>query len=133
MKSLKYFPLLIVTLLIGSCGKDSCYQINNVPFTTTISRGEHLDVYAIGGHVYANGGVCGLIVYNTGNSLVAYDRCSTVESGQGTQVEVEGLTIVDPVSGAKWLLMDGSPAAVATCGLWRYPVSQAGDLYYVRN
>lgn len=132
VKPFNCFLLFIIALLISACGKDSCRQMSNVTVNTPISRGEHLDVYAVGGHVYAQGGVCGLIVYNTGSGLVAYDRCSTVGSGN-SPVKVEGLTIVDPTSGAKWLLMDGSPAAVATCSLWRYTVVSAGDIYYVRN
>lgn len=127
--------ILTATLLLGfgSCDRDTCYQFNAGAFTTNINRGEHLSVYASGGWAYAQGGACGLIVYNGGARLVAYDRCSTVSMSDGNAVNVDGMIVFDPISGAKWLLHDGSPTEIAECHLKRYRVSRSGDLYYVSN
>lgn len=125
--------LFLGTWLFLSCGRDDCNHIAHVSFSTNINRAEHLGVYSSGGWAYASGGACGLIVHNTGRGLIAYDRCSTVELSQQNRVVVEGMVIVDPTSGAKWLLIDGSPAEIARCHLRTYPVHQAGDTYYVRN
>ncbi|NGM63191.1 hypothetical protein G5B30_14875 [Sphingobacterium sp. SGG-5] len=115
------------------CGDGACNVIPNVTFRTNINRGEHLNVYSPGGWSNASGGVRGLIVYNTGDGLIAYDRCSTVNPEQQNRVEVDGLSIIDPASGAKWLLMDGSPTHIAECSLKRYNVRKDGDSYYVSN
>lgn len=125
--------LLLGTVLCLGCGKDNCNHAMNVPINTNINRGQHLAVYSTGGVAYADGGNCGLIVYNTGQRLVAYDRCSNVVGSRGNPIEVDGMLIVDDATGAKWLLIDGSPAEIAECYLRTYPVSQSGDNYYVRN
>ena len=128
-----YVGFFLSMLLLSSCGKGGCNVIPNVTFQTNINRGSHVNVYSPHGWSNAAGGVRGLIVYNTGDGLVAYDRCSTVNPEQRNQVEVDGLLIVDRASGAKWLLMDGSPTHLAECALRRYSVRRDGDNYYVSN
>ena len=126
--------LIISTQIMSSCGKSGCNVIPNMSFTTTLDRVNHSEIYAVTGWSYAEGGICGLIVYNTGaQGLIAYDRCSTVNSSQKNRVIVEGNMVVDPESGAKWLLMDGSPAAIAECPLKPYQVRKNGDYYTVSN
>ncbi|HMR19237.1 MAG TPA: hypothetical protein PKA53_08050 [Sphingobacterium sp.] len=120
-------------LLLSSCFGDGCNVIPNVTFHTNLNRASHVDVYSPKGWVYATGGVCGLIVYNTGDGLIAYDRCSTVSPEKKNRVSVEGMQMVDNQSGAKWLLMDGSPTNLAECALRRYSVRRSGDNYYVSN
>lgn len=91
-------------------------------------------MFATNGWVYLDGGVCGLIVYNTGNDrLIAYDRCSTVSPEKKNRVKVEGILVVDDQSGATWLLKDGSPTHIAECALRQYGVNKQGSLYYVYN
>lgn len=126
--------LLLGTILCLGCGRDNCNHVSNVSINTNINRGQHLGVYSAGGWAYAEGGTCGLIVYNIdGSRLTAYDRCSNVMGSQGNQVKVDGMLIVDEVSGAKWLLLDGSPAEKAECHLRTYHVTRSGDNFYVRN
>src|SRR5690606_25467934 len=130
----RYSTILIAGVFCNlGCGDGGCNVIPNVTFRTNINRGSHVNVYSPHGWSNASGGVRGLIVYNTGDGLVAYDRCSTVNPEQRNQVEVDGLLIVDRSSGAKWLLMDGSPTHIAECSLRRYNVRKDGDSYYVSN
>jgi hypothetical protein len=120
--------------LLSSCFSGACDVIPNVTFHTSLNRGSHLNVYSAKGWVYATGGVCGLIVYNTGDGLMAYDRCSTVNPNAKNRVKVEeNVIIVDDDSGAKWLLLDGSPTDIAECSLRRYTVRKSGDNYIVSN
>ncbi len=130
----RYCVIFLCCILVTiGCGDGGCNVIPNVTFRTNINRGSHVNVYSPNGWSNASGGVKGLIVYNTGDGLVAYDRCSTVNPEQRNQVEVEGLLIVDRVSGAKWLLMDGSPTHLTECSLRRYNVRKDGDNFYVSN
>lgn len=133
-----YFLFFFLAMFIAQgCGSGSCNVVPNRSFNTPISQGEHVGVFATGGWAYAKGGFAGLIVYNMGTQqaprLIAYDRCSTVNPEKGNRVEVEGQLIIDRVSGAKWMLIDGSPAAVAECPLKPYNVSQQGNIFYVNN
>ncbi|NGF55654.1 hypothetical protein G5B00_03935 [Parapedobacter sp. SGR-10] len=134
MKTVGYCILfLFSTMMLSRCGKGGCNVISEVSFNTGINQAEHPGVYATNGYAYAPGGVRGLIVYNTGDGLVAYDRCSTVAPEKRNQVVVDGLLIVDEASGAKWLLRDGSPTHIAECSLRRYNVRKSGAVYYVSN
>ncbi len=134
MKTIGYcVMLLFCVVIVSSCGKGGCNVISEVTFNTNINQAEHQNVFVINGYAYASGGVSGLIVYNTGDGLTAYDRCSTVDPEKRNRVEVDGLLVVDRVSGAKWLLKDGSPTHIAECSLKRYSVRKSGNVYYVSN
>lgn len=128
---------LFAVLFAFSCSGDSCNVVPDRSFKTNINQAEHIGVFSTNGWAYAKGGYAGLIVYNMGTQasprLIAYDRCSTVNPEQGNKVEVDGFMIVDPVSGAKWLLIDGSPAELAECPLKPYRVGQSGNVFYVQN
>lgn len=128
-----YIAIAFVAFLLGSCGKGGCNIVPNVSFQKTVSQGSHPDLFRPGGWVYSEGGVCGLIVYNNAGNVIAYDRCSTVNIGQRNQVKVNGFEVIDDVSGAKWLLLDGSPSHIAECHLKPYHVSKNGNFYSISN
>ena len=128
-----YIAFILSLVLIWGCGGNGCDVVPNVSFNITVTQGSHPNLFRGGGWAYANGGVCGLILYNSGGDVIAYDRCSTVDIGQRNQVEVEGFEVVDRVSGAKWLLIDGSPSHIAECHLKPYRVSKNGAFYSVAN
>ena len=127
----------LTMFIVQSCGSGACNVVPNRSFNTRIGQGEYVSLFATGGWAYVPGGYAGLIVYNVGTQqaprLVAYDRCSTVNPEQGNRVEVEGQLVVDRVSGAKWLLLDGSPAAIAECPLRPYNVNQQGVTFVISN
>lgn len=133
MKLGHYIACVIISCLAFSCGKGGCNVVPNVSFSKTISQASHPKIYAPGGWAYADGGACGLILYNNNGTLIAYDRCSTVDVGARNQVVVDGFIVEDKVSGAKWLLLDGSPSHIAECSLKPYRTSQNGAFYTVYN
>jgi len=83
------------------------------------------------------GGVAGIAIYSAGSGkYIAYDRCSTVNPEQRNAVIVDPENtnlLKDPVSGAKWFALDGSPVAIAECPLKPYYVTGMGIAYSVRN
>lgn len=137
VKKIGYILTSAITLLFVACGGASCNVVPNRSFTTNINQAEHIGVFSPNGWAYARGGYAGLVVYNAGTQsspkLIAYDRCSTVNPEAGNKVEVDGLSLVDRASGAKWLLLDGSPIAIAECPLKPYGVGQSGAVFYVQN
>ncbi|MFC3198419.1 hypothetical protein ACFOET_12415 [Parapedobacter deserti] len=97
---------------------------------------QHSQLYTPGGYaITGRGGVAGLIVVNTGSGYIAYDRCSTVNPEKRCAVEVEegGIVAKDPCSGARYLLVNGSPAEIAECPLKPYHARRDGETIIVSN
>ena len=118
-------------LLNISCKKGGCNTVlDSVSFRTTLSPEQTSQVRVANGWSYADGGNCGLIVYNTGEKIIAYDRCSSASS---SKLIVEGFQVVDQEIGAKWLLLDGSPSYLSECSLRAYRVQSVGSFIVVEN
>ncbi|MEO6150223.1 MAG: hypothetical protein ABIP28_08680 [Mucilaginibacter sp.] len=80
----------------------------------------------IGGHALIDGGVKGIVVYHRSDgNYVAYDRCSSYEPEKRCAVNIDEVAfqVVDPCSGSKFLLDDGTPVkAPASRSLRSYTV-----------
>lgn len=116
--------LLIVGLL--GCGKQQDV-IPYVPVNITIQRGDprYNNIKVPASTLTYPGGVAGIILYNSGGNILAFDRCSSYQPEKlCAVVPDEGLpTATDPCSGSKFTLTDGLPAkAPATRGLRAYTV-----------
>ncbi|MEO8796014.1 MAG: hypothetical protein ABI390_11140 [Daejeonella sp.] len=128
---MKYWRLFILLSLfaISSCSKDKEGRIPEVAvnFRAALNDPRINQINSPGGAVQINGyGVAGLIIYNTGNQIVAFDRCSSVNPEQRCAVNIDdpSLTATDPCSGAKFSLYDGTPVkAPAKKPLKQYQVS----------
>lgn len=109
------------------------------PFQTTISLVQFNELRLLMQPVVLGperGGVAGLIIMQVSEgSYVAFDRCSTVNPKERCAVELEGEgpVAVDPCSGAKYILTNGSPSAIAECPLRSYHVRRDGDILIVSN
>ncbi len=80
-------------------------------------------------------GVAGLILYNRGDRILAYDRCSSINPQEKNPVSpLAGNIAEDKVSGAYFNLDDGSAAkAPAKKPLRNYAVTINGDILIVSN
>jgi len=133
IKYINCLAFFTVSLLLSGCKDGGCNMVLNSVVNETLTLEKSLELSLAHSWIYANGGGCGLIVYNNGNTVVAYDRCSTVKGSGNSKVVVEGLEAVDPNTAAKWLLLDGSPTHLAECSLRRYQVRKQGNLYVITN
>ena len=136
-----YIGSLFLLLLPAACKKGGCnvvpyVPVNRIPFSTT----EFPELLNVNGSIVLPGGYAGIIVFNTGSRIVAYDRCSTVDPGQRHAVEASTsnpFVAVDPYSKAEFFLMDGSPSNLAECPLKSYAVEHVGGefspIYYIVN
>ncbi|RVT98230.1 hypothetical protein EOD41_17820 [Mucilaginibacter limnophilus] len=118
------WALLMVCLL--GCGKQQDI-VPYVPVNVTIQKGDprYNTINSAGSVITFGGGVAGIIVYNNGGNIMAFDRCSSYQpEKQCAVVADEGLpTATDPCSGSKFSLTDGSPVkAPATRALRMYNV-----------
>ncbi|MFC7525146.1 hypothetical protein ACFQRK_14360 [Parapedobacter sp. GCM10030251] len=138
-KAGRYIGILMVLALPMACKKGGCNVVDYRPFNTTISLVEFSELRLLMQPValgVERGGVAGLIVMQVSDGqYVAFDRCSTVEPGKRCAVELEGEgpVAVDPCSGAKYILTNGSPSAIAECPLRPYYVRRNQDILIVSN
>ncbi|MHC8947609.1 hypothetical protein [Sphingobacterium hungaricum] len=138
-KVLNYILLFSSLIFFNSCGDGSCNVVPSVSVYSQLSQGSNPEAFVVGGSATLAGGVSGILVYcssmtGINYNFIAYDRCSTVNPEERNQVILkDAYTIQDPVSGAEWLLVDGSPAKIATCPLKPYVVTRVGSIYYVQN
>lgn len=135
----KIFLGYLFMLIITACAKNQDSIIPYVPvrFYSTINNPALLKIKAPSGAVILSGyGYAGLILYNNNGVIVAYDRASTVnpEKKCGVNLDVPSLSVTDPCSGAKFLLLDGSAAkAPAVHPLLRYQVIKKDNNISVTN
>ena len=135
----KIFLGFVILSIFAACAKNQDSVIPYVPvrFNSSINNPALLKIKTTGGAVVLPGyGYAGLILYNRGDEIVAYDRCSTVnpEKKCAVNLDTPSLTVTDPCSGAKFLLFDGAAAkAPAVRPLLRYQVSLAGNNISVTN
>lgn len=136
---MKYAPILCCLLAILSCQKDNEGRIPDVPvnFRASLTDPRLSRLNSSGGAIaFENYGVAGLILYNSGAEIVAFDRCSSVNPQQRCAVTLDDptLTATDPCSGAKFSLSDGGPVkAPAVRPLKQYLVTIAGNILQVTN
>jgi nitrite reductase/ring-hydroxylating ferredoxin subunit len=130
---------LLFLIITSSCGKSAQNIIPYVYvyFNSTLANPALLNLKAFGGAVVITGyGYAGLILYNNGEEIVAYDRCSTVNPEKKCALNLDNPTIsvTDPCSGGKFSLLDGSASkAPAQYPLRRYQVSINGNNISVYN
>lgn len=134
-----FIALFISWMLPTACKKGGCNVVDYRSFNTTISLVEFNKLRLLMQPVVLGverGGVAGLIVMQVSEGeYVAFDRCSTVNPAKRCAVELEeaGPVAVDPCSGARYILTNGSPSAIAECPLRPYYARKNGDVLIVSN
>ncbi|MES2565338.1 MAG: hypothetical protein V4565_00630 [Bacteroidota bacterium] len=116
--------VLVLTLFLGIftfCKKKNQQVQDNIAYQTvnlTIYPNDPLyfKLQTVGGWVYINGGVNGIIVYrktttNSPTDFVALERTSTAlpdDAQARVKVQADNFTLKDTISGSKWQIFDGS-------------------------
>ncbi len=138
--------LAVITVLsFSTCKKKKKTVQDDLPYQTvniTIYPNDPLNfkIQSVGGWMYINGGVNGIIVYRkTQNDFVALERTSTYlpnESAAAVKVQSDNFTLKDTISNSKWQIIDGAVlSAPATQSLRLYSTlydNGAGALH-IRN
>ncbi|WDF54925.1 hypothetical protein [Mucilaginibacter sp. KACC 22063] len=123
--------LLLMMVGLLSCGKG---DTSGIPYVAVNFQGQLSDpnlsrLNSIGGSVVVNGyGVAGLVIFhNPSGGFAAYDRCSSYQPEKKCAVNIDpdlSSQAVDPCSGSKFALTDGSPV--------KGPASKSLRSYYVQ-
>lgn len=130
--------VLALILMTLGCAKDNTGLPNVIVDIPPISlqNPEYSHLLSPNASAFVNGGIAGIVVYNTGREYVAFDRCSTVNPEKRCQLDIDetGFNLIDPCSGAMFDLATGFPTKPpAKHALKRYYVTLSGSLLYVRN
>lgn len=121
-------------LLFVGCGKDEGVYIPNVLVNYPITEAEFSIKADKGILLVDNQGVAGLMIIKLApGSYITFDRCSSVNPEQRCKVVPDDnlITATDPCSGAKFLLLDGSPQkapAVRYLKVYRTSVGSGGRI-----
>ncbi len=108
----KLILVLLISISYFSCGKTGTV-VPSVPvnFQADINP-QYSKLNTVGGYYYIKGyGVAGLILYRSRTGYKAYDACSSYMPEKKCAVTLDdtGFQVVDPCSGSKFSLEDGSP------------------------
>ena len=139
--------LVVFLLLVGlwSCRKkDTVNQTNNpvpsVPVQINLYPNDPLSfkIQAIGGWMYVNGGVNGILVYRKSNEeFVALERTSTHlpnDAKARVVVQSDNFTLEDTVSKSRWRIFDGTVTqGPATWPLRLYGTTYDGNVLRITN
>ena len=133
--------IMLPFLVLVSCKKENP-QLTipevYVNFFINPNSTEYLELNSPGGWVTVTGGYRGILIYRlTLEEFFAYERTCPWDPGEeGARIEVEesGITVVCPVCGSKYILLDGSPfEGPSTYLLKQYRTTYDGSLLYVYN
>lgn len=141
MSKLSIFYVLLIGMVLGSCQRDRNNIIPNVlvDIEININNPEYINLMAVGGSMYLNGGSRGIVVYRySQDSFVAFDRhCPYNPSeacGQVTFDTSSAIILKDNCCGSQFLLTDGSIySGPATNSLKRYQTFFDGTILRVYN
>jgi len=131
--------LLTIALTLLSCGKSGdVIPSVAVNFQASLTDPRLSALNVRGGAVLVNGyGVSGLILYREADGgYAAYDRCSSYmpQNHCAVTLDAGNFTATDPCSGAKFSLIDGTPAkAPAARSLRSYSINVSNFEIFVSN
>jgi len=128
----------IIMILSTSCRKNrSVIPYVAVDKEINITLPGNFNLAVIGGWMYISGGSKGILVYRRQqDEFVAYDRhCPyNVDAGCVVEVDSSNIEIIDPCSGSKFSLYDGSATiGPATLPLKQYATSFDGTNVRIYN
>ena len=127
--------MLLVTLSLSGCVKNSEHPVPSLPFDITInlSLPSYSSLIGVSGWAYVNGGSKGIIVYRRGiDDFVAFDRHSPEDINGTCEFPLfpdddNYLVLNDSCNTATFSLYDGSPISNAEYGLRMYQTIYDGN------
>ncbi len=136
--------LLCLVILIGACDKQtqntSQNPVSSVPVNLSFYPNDpaFFKVQTIGGWIYVDGGINGIVLYRLSNEqFLAFERSSTHlpdNAAAKVFVQKDNFTMRDTVSGSEWRLVDGIVTkGPATWALRQYGTSYDGNQLRVIN
>lgn len=135
MNTLKNVVLVCTVLfLFSKCKKNEFSAVPNVAvnLVLNINSPQFFALQGIGGYQYYFGGSKGLIIYRQDNdNFLAFDRHSPYQPEKNCIAEVDSsfITIVDPCSGSKWSLIDGSIVSGPTAAMLKQYQTNYDGIY----
>lgn len=137
---MKPYWIFILPLLFldARCDRgESQIPYREVDFEINLNLPAYQDLVVPTGWIYVSGGSRGIIIYrHTQETFVAMDRHATYNVDDNCRVDVleDNITVEDPCSGSRWLIIDGSVMdGPATFPLQQYSTSWNPPILRVYN
>jgi hypothetical protein len=141
---MKRYLIFIFLLFFFSCKKKSKPEANNpvpsVPVNITMYPGDPLNykIQSIGGWMYINGGINGIVIYRKSNEeFVAIERTSSqLPDDQRARVIVmsDNFTLRDTISDSRWRIFDATVTqGPAQWNLRLYGTNYNGNSLVIKN
>ena len=138
------FLIGVIFLIIFSCKKKTKNTSDNpvpyIPIDMVVYPNDPLNfkVQAIGGWIYLNGGINGIILYHKSQQeFVAIERTSAYlpdNAAAKVKVMTDNFTCRDTVSDSRWRIFDGAVTqGPAQWGLRIYGTTYDGNAVRIRN
>lgn len=112
MKIQSFLKIIFLFFFFYSCKEENTVQGTYVDTYIYLSEPSSVQLNAVGGWIYHQGGAKGLIIYRRStNEFAAYDRQCTYDPNEGCsilQVLSSGLTVVDSCCGSQFNLVYGT-------------------------
>jgi len=135
----RLLPIIIILAVFGCEGNQNFSPVPDVPVNVEVNLNDigNVALRQIGGYVYIDGGVMGIIVYRKSQNVYkAFDRNCTYESTSSDAIvsfHSSGFYIEDTSCGSVFDT-DGFPTGgPAEYPLKEYQVSQASDILFITN
>jgi len=136
----KFLIILTIVVIALGCKKDknSPIPLVNVDIFIHTTDPSFIDLNAVGGWTYINGGSRGILIYRASNNeFKAYDRHCTYDSANScalVSVETNNITALDNCCGSRFLINDGSVSnGPANLPLKQYQTSFDGSVLHIFN
>lgn len=145
MRKIYYLSGIFVVLCFLSCKKNNTQNQNNhpvasIPVQLTIYPNDpaYLKVQVVGGWMYIDGGIRGIVLYRKSEQeFVAVERSSShLPDNDAAKVRVmnDNFTLRDTISDSRWRMFDGQVTqGPATWALRLYGTSYNGNSLRITN
>jgi hypothetical protein len=135
---------VILLMMVFGCKKktktNAEHPVPNVPIDITVYPNDPLNfkIQAIGGWIYLNGGINGIILYRKSQQeFVALERTSSYlpdNAGAKAKVMADNFTCRDTISDSRWQIFDGGVTqGPALWGLRVYGATYDGNSVRIKN
>lgn len=136
MRLIPVVVIFVLVLLSAGCRKNEEQPVQNHPVPSVLvdvllypNDPLYYKVQAIGGWMYIDGGINGIVLYRKSNEeFVAIERTSSQlpnDPKARVVVQSDNFTLRDSISGSEWRLFDG----VVTKGPAQWPLRLYGTVY----
>jgi len=138
VKKLSFIFLFFLAISCSDSFEDPNKILPNVPVNVTVflNNPQFINLQAVGGWAYAQGGISGLIIYhNSSNGYIAFERAAPHLTPKScSKMTVENIIMVCACDDSEFQIIDGAPMTDGiNYPVRQYRVTKTGDGLQITN